>query len=210
VLVGLAATAAAQQARDDGGSARLQAMVSQLTTEKTQLQAENKDVKAKLDAANAQLKTLRDQNTALERRLGQTEASLSQATATSTRGAEQAAQLRTRMDELVAQFRDTIETLRQTELERNQFRDTLAQRQSALDQCVTNNDKLFETGVEILDRYEGKGCFSSIRENEPFTQNKRVQLQNLVDEYRWKLEDERLPEAPRDPAVSADSKADGS
>jgi chromosome segregation ATPase len=202
VLLGLAAVAQAQQTRDDGGSARLQAMVSQLTTEKTQLQAENKDAKTKLDAANAELKKLRDQNAALERRLGQTETSLSQSNATNTRSAAQTAQIQTRMDTLVAQFRETIETLRQTEVERNQLRDKLAARESTLAQCVTNNDKLFDTGVEILGRYEEKGCFSSLRENEPFTQNKRVQLQNLVDEYRWKLEDEKLPEASRDAAAA--------
>ncbi len=54
----------------------------------------------------------------------------------------------------------------------------------------------------MLDRYEEKGCFSAMRENEPFTQNKRVQLQNLVDEYRWALEDQKLPETAQ-PAVAA-------
>lgn len=207
VLVGFAATAAAQQARDDGGSARLQAMVVTLTTEKTQLQAENKDVKGKLDAANAELKTLREQKASLERRVAATEMSLTQSNTTNTRSTEQAAQARSRMDEIVAKFRETIETLSQTELERNTLRDTLAGREGTLKQCVANNDKLFATGVEILDRYEQKGCFSSLRENEPFTQNKRVQLQNLVDEYRWQLEDQRLPQNAAKPAAE---NADGS
>jgi chromosome segregation ATPase len=220
VLLSLvAATASAQQARDDGGAARLQAMVSQLTTEKTQLQAENKDVKGKLDAANAELKKLRDQNADLEKRLSQSEVSLSQSTAANTRSTEQATQLRARMDEVVKQFRETIENLRKTELERNELKTTLAARESVLGTCVTNNDKLFATGNEILDRYETKGCFASVREKEPFTQNKRVQLQNLVDEYRWKLEDQRLPEnaakgtaarpsgaAPQSSAANADGK----
>jgi chromosome segregation ATPase len=195
LMTGVAAIASAQQARDDGGAARLQAMVSQLTSEKTQLQAENKDMKAMLDAANADLKKARDQSADLQRRLSQNEAALSQSTAANTRSADQAAQQRTRMDELVKQFRETIENLRQTELERNQLKTMLAARESVLTQCVANNDKLFATGNEILDRYESKGCFSSVREKEPFTQNKRVQLQNLVDQYRWQLEDQKLPES---------------
>jgi len=193
LFAGVAAIASAQQARDDGGAARLQAMVSQLTTEKTQLQAENKDMKGKLDAANADLKKVRDQNADLQKRLGQNEAALSQSTAANTRNTEQAAQLRTRMDEIVKQFRETIENLRQTELERNQLKTTLAARESVLSQCAASNEKLLATGNEILDRYESKGCFSSVREKEPFTQNKRVQLQNLVDQYRWELEDQKLP-----------------
>ena len=199
----VAASAGAQQARDDGGSARLQAMVSQLTTEKTQLQAENKDVKAKLEAANADLKKVRDQNADLERRLGQSESALAQSSATNTRSTEQNTQLRSRMDELVKQFRETIENLRKTELERNDLKTTLAAREAVLGTCVTNNDKLLATGNEILDRYEAKGCFSAAREKEPFTQVKRVQLQNLVDEYRWQLEDQKLPESVTKQAAAA-------
>jgi chromosome segregation ATPase len=200
---GLAAIAGAQQARDDGGAARLQAMVSQLTSEKTQLQAENKDMKAKLDTANADLKKARDQNADLQKRLGQNESALSQSNAANARGTEQAAQQRNRMDELVKQFRETIENLRQTELERNQLKTTLAAREGALTQCVASNDKLLATGNEILDRYESKGCFSTVREKEPFTQNKRVQMQNLVDGYRWQLEDQKLPESVTKAAGSA-------
>lgn len=200
----VAASAGAQQARDDGGAARLQAMVSQLTAERTQLQAENKDVKAKLEAANGELKKIRDQNADLTKRLSQSETSLAQSSASNTRSTEQNTQLRSRMDELVKQFRETIENLKKTELERNDLKTMLAAREAVLGTCVTNNDKLFATGNEILDRYEAKGCFASAREKEPFTQLKRVQLQNLVDEYRWKLEDEHLPDASRG-AVSGSS-----
>jgi chromosome segregation ATPase len=209
VVLGVcAATAGAQQARDDGGAARLQAMVSQLTSEKTQLQAENKDTKTKLDAANAELKKVRDQNADLQRRLSQNETSLAQSSAANTRSSEQYNTLRSRTDELVKQFREVAENLRKTEIERNDLKTTLAARESILGTCVANNDKLLATGNEILDRYEAKGCFASAREKEPFTQVKRVQLQNLVDEYRWKLEDQKLPDSvkttPKEVAAAAE------
>jgi chromosome segregation ATPase len=190
-----AGTAAAQQTRDDGGSARLQAMVQQLTTEKTRVEADNAKLEADLDKANAELKLLRDANAGLERRLGASESSLTQSAASNTRTNAALEQQRARTEEIVAEFRKTIDTLRATELERNELRASLASRESALKQCVTNNDALFTTGNEVLDRYEEKGCFSSLRENEPFTQTKRVRLQNLVDEYRWALEDQKLPES---------------
>jgi septal ring factor EnvC (AmiA/AmiB activator) len=186
--------ATAQQQRDDGGNARLQAMVQQLTAEKTRLEADNGKLKTDLDKANAELKTLRDAQAGLERRLGQSEASLSQASTANTRSSAAIEQLRAREQEIVAEYRKLAEVLRTTELERNELRTMLASRESALHQCVTANQKMFETGIEVLDRYEEKGCFSAMRENEPFTQNRRVRLQNLVDEYRWALEDQKLPE----------------
>ena len=198
----------AQQSRDDGGSARLQAMVQQLTAEKTRLEAENAKQETELDKANVELKTLRDAQAGLQRRLGQSEASLTQTNASNTRNAAAIEQLRAREAEIVAEYRKLAETLRTTELERNDLRAMLASRDSALNQCVTNNQKLFETGNEVLDRYEEKGCFSSMRENEPFTQNRRVKLQNLVDEYRWALEDQKLP-AQAAPAAAPAAATDG-
>lgn len=198
---------AAQQSRDDGASARYQAMVQQLTTERTQLQTQNADLKKQIDAANAELKKLRDDKTGLERRLSQTEGSLSQATATNTRSTQQTELQRTKMEELLQQCRMTAETLRDVELDRNRLKTTLAGHDGALKTCAANNQKLFDTGVEVLDRYEQKGCFSSLREGEPFTQNKRVQLQNLVDEYRWRLEDQLLPPSVKAAAGTAGSDA---
>jgi chromosome segregation ATPase len=207
VLLCAAGVSSAQQSRDDGNTARFQAMVQQLTTEKTQLQTQNADLKKQLDAANADLKKLRDEKSGLERRLTASEGSLNQATAANTRNTQLAERQKASQDELVAQFRMTIETLRQTELERNELKTALAARGSTLKTCVANNQKLFDTGVEVLDRYEQKGCFTSIRENEPFTQNKRVQLQNLVDEYRWKLEDDLLPASAKSAADASDGSA---
>lgn len=207
VVLCAAGPLAAQQSRDDGASARYQAMVQQLTTERGQLETRNADLKKQLDAANAELKKVRDDKTGLERRLASTEGSLSQATATNTRSTRLAEQQQAKMEELVQQFRMTIETLRETELERNELKSALAARASTLKTCATNNQKLFDTGVEVLDRYEQKGCFSSLREGEPFTQNKRVQLQNLVDEYRWRLEDQLLPAAVKSAAEAAGAAA---
>jgi chromosome segregation ATPase len=191
----LAASLAAQATRDDGGSARFQAMIQQLTQEKTQLTADNAKLKGDLDKAKAELEALRGEQAGLQRRLGQSEASLNQSNASNSRNAQLVEQQRARLEELVAQFRQTIEQLRALELERNDLKVQLASRESALNQCATNNQKLFETGNEVLDRYEQKGCFAAMRENEPFMQLKRVQFQNLVDEYRWALEDQKLPES---------------
>jgi chromosome segregation ATPase len=204
----IAGSVSGQQTRDDGGNARLQAMVQQLTSEKVRLEAENTKLKADLDKANASLKTLGDERASLEQRLGQSEASRNQASAANTRSTALIEQQQTRMEEIVAQFRETIEVLRTTELERNELRTMLASRDSAFKQCAAANQKLFETGNEVLDRYEDKGCFSSMRENEPFTQNRRVQLQNSVDEYRWALEDQKLPESAS-PASEPPTATDG-
>jgi uncharacterized protein (DUF3084 family) len=168
-----------------------------LTSEKTQLQADNTKLKTERDAANAGLKKLRTEKESLDRQLSQNETSLTRASSANTRNTELMEQQKKRTEDLVAQFRQTIEQLRTTELERNELKAQAETRQRAFEQCVASNQKLFETGNEVLDRYENKGKWDALREREPFTQTRRVRLQNLVDEYRWALQDQRLPETAK-------------
>jgi chromosome segregation ATPase len=201
----VAGAADAQQSRDDGGAARLQAMVQTLTNDKTQLQADNKKLKTELDAANAELKKLRDDKAALERKVGQSETSLSQVNATNTRNEATLAQQRTRMDELIAEFKKTAESLKATEIEGNNLKSKLDSRDRAFNQCVANNQKLFETGNDVLNKFEDRGRWAAARTREPFTQNKRVQMQNMIDEYRWALEDQKLPRSTQTGAAGAET-----
>jgi hypothetical protein len=48
---------------------------------------------------------------------------------------------------------------------------------------------------QLLERYEKKGCMSSLLEQEPFTQIKRVELENLVEDYRDRLDAAKIPAA---------------
>jgi chromosome segregation ATPase len=194
-LLALASLAAAQQAREGGGDARLQAMVQQLTAERAELQTENRELEAELRERAAELEAAQAEITSLRGDVAESSSSLEQSKATSDRNAALVAQLRARVEEIVAEFRRTAEVLRQTELERNELSAMLASKDSSLEQCITNNLALYQTGIEVLDQYEEKGCFTSARQRGPFTQLKRVEIENLVDEYRWRLEDGLLPQA---------------
>lgn len=62
--------------------------------------------------------------------------------------------------------------------------------------CEAMNEKLFEVGTEILDRYAAMDVADAISAKEPFLGFKRVELQNLVQDYRDKLLDQKVQEAP--------------
>jgi multidrug efflux pump subunit AcrA (membrane-fusion protein) len=68
----------------------------------------------------------------------------------------------------------------------------------------THNRELFHIGTEVLERYENFGLGKAIAAREPFTKLTRVKLQTLVQDYRDKLEDNRvkLPPAPDAPAAT--------
>ena len=50
------------------------------------------------------------------------------------------------------------------------------------------NLQLYKYSVELMDRYKNKGVWSGVAQMEPFTGLKRVEIENLLDEYRDKLE----------------------
>ena len=114
----------------------------------------------------------------------------------------QAEQLRERNDAF-SQERRKLTTEMQAmqkagERERSEFsvkqgeRDnTVKTLQSGLRECQSQNVKLYRVGRELLERYEKKTCGEIVREQEPFTRLKRVELENQLEGYRDRLDDGR-------------------
>lgn len=55
--------------------------------------------------------------------------------------------------------------------------------------CFDNNKKLFNVNNELLGRYEEKGAWDVVAQKEPFTQLKRVEIENLIQDYQYQIED---------------------
>ena len=68
----------------------------------------------------------------------------------------------------------------------------IGQRDREITACETKNLKLYEYNVDLLGRYEGKGFVDVIRQREPLTGLKGVEMENLLEEYRDKLDDQKI------------------
>ncbi len=194
----------AQVERSGGGAnAQLAAQYQQAVTERTQLQSENDKLKKALDDAKKQLQTANQQLTALKSGAGLTQAQLAAARAASQHDAQALEQSRTRMQELVDHFRDSTASLMRLETERSQLQQQLAQSKSDFDQCADRNYQLYQADLDVLAHYEHQGMFSYMERAEPFTRIKRVQIENLVDEYRARAEELRVQRnaEPKNPAA---------
>ena len=196
----ISGTAVAQTARSGGGggNAQLIQQLQQLGTERTQLQAENERMKKELD----ELRKERDGLKAGQKTLTAREQAATAAVARGAQERESAAseltQQKARMQELIGKFRETAQTLKEVETDRAAKTQQLATRDTELKTCVDRNLALYQLNGEVLDRLEHQGLWSHLARSEPFTQIKRTQLENLVDGYRQKAEDQRV--APPVPA----------
>lgn len=185
--------------RDGGGAANAQsqALIQQLGMERTRLNAENAKLKKQVKELEEKLDSANSENNEMNSQLGSTQKQLSTKSALSD---ELRARLETangKLQELIAKFRETIGNLRQVEDESEQRRQNINKLEQELKVCATNNVELSKLGYEMLDNYEDKGFWARAGQSEPFTQIKRVRIENLVDDYTYLIEDQeyKLPEA---------------
>jgi chromosome segregation ATPase len=200
----VAAVAQAQTARSGGApNAQLMQQMQQLASERTSLQAENARLKKDLDQTRKERDALKGEQKALEGRARASAAAVAQESATQRANATLEQQIKTgkeQMEQLVAKFRETLQTLKEVETDRSATKQTLSNREHELSACVDRNAALYKLNEEVLTHFEHESSWSRVARAEPFTQIKKVQLENLVDDYKARAKDQRLPPAADAPS----------
>jgi chromosome segregation ATPase len=102
------------------------------------------------------------------------------------------AELRARLDEAAKQNQAVSAQRDQLEQDLKTAASVLAKENEQRKLCETNNAALYGIGRELVDWYGRKGAFHAILEAEPFTRMKSVEMENLLENYREKLEGQRL------------------
>ena len=86
---------------------------------------------------------------------------------------------------MTQQYSDTSKALQQLQKEKEQEQKRLS---GDIEVCEKKNAQLYQISVELMDKYQSKGVFTSLLQAEPFTQLEKVKMQNLLQEYRDKAE----------------------
>lgn len=201
LLVCATVPAAAQTARNGGGANdQLMQQMQQLAAERTTLQAENSRMKRELDEVRKERDALKGTQETSAKRARASEVALAHSAQERESTAAELAKTKERTQELIGKFRETIEELRTVESDRTTVKQQLATRDTELKTCVNDNVALYKLNGEVLTRLEGQGFWSGVARAEPFTKLKRVELENLADEYRGRAEDARVPATETSPA----------
>ncbi len=87
------------------------------------------------------------------------------------------------------EFRVTSNTLADTEQK-------LAVQTDNFETCYNNNKALFDINQEILGKYEGKGFWQVLSQKDPLIGLTQVKVENLVQDYQYKIDDLELTLAP--------------
>ncbi len=210
MVFGLAPASAQQNSREQEQLRRLRQQIQQLQQQHSDQQqavqrteADKTQALTQLEAAQTELKRTRATLAARVRLEGQAQNELQDLREQNTRlGAE--------LEATKAEAQAGARSLQQQRNDQAALQRRLEQRDAALadlqarhgsqaqglQTCIANNHGLYSLGQELLKRYVDKGLGEVFAQNEPFLQFKRVTLENLVQGYQERLDQQALKAAP--------------
>jgi hypothetical protein len=151
---------------------RAQFMLRQLNSQKVQLESKNAALTAELDALRKESAKQLKQQKAGNKKL------------------DAAGKKKDNyIEKLKQKLKETLIALRTSEQERLQANSTGKALDSELKQCVSNNHQLVHMNDRLIENYNNKGVWDSIVQNEPFTGINQVEIENILQEYRFANED---------------------
>jgi len=144
--------------------AKAQRMLRQMSLERDVAQAENVKLKSELEEINRKLAGVRKSSEAALAKSQESNAALND------------------------NLQQTGQKLRQAESEKNQLQDMVNGQAELIQSCESKNTNLVQVNRELLDRYQKKGFFDALLQREPLTQLKRVEIENVVQEYQDQID----------------------
>lgn len=179
VCVALAPTAYADDTNAQKALQKAQFMLRQATSEKAELQTQ-------LDAANQQVEQLSRELTAAK------SGAANDRQRTEEKYSSAIAQWKQRDTDTAAELAAIRQQLKQEMAQRREVESQLQKQKNNFAACYENNKKLSDIGTQLLSRYENKGFGDVLKQREPFTGISRVELENLVQDYRYQLDGLRV------------------
>jgi hypothetical protein len=167
-LVIVAGVASAADTDEQKALVRAQRLLHQMSQERDAAQAENAKLKIEVEELNKKLGGLKKSS----------ETSLAKAHENNVA--------------LNESLQKTTQNLHQTETEKTQLQATVVDQAQLIESCAAKNVKMVQINRELLDHYAQKGCFDAMLQREPLTQLKRVELENIVQEYQDQIDQQEF------------------
>jgi chromosome segregation ATPase len=95
-------------------------------------------------------------------------------------------------DELAGKERTAVATIGERDRSVKTYQTDLARQNKEIVACEAKNAKLYELNVELVERYRTKSVQDALLQKDPFTGIKDVEVFNIVQEYRDKLDAQRV------------------
>lgn len=154
---------------------KVQASSKAAESEAARLQGEVKASKRQQISVARELTLVKEKLATTEQRLSETQQTLTETTAKLT---------------------ETTRALQQSDAEKRNLETVRVRNEGDLASCERKNVALYQVGRSLMDRFEHKTCGEILAQKDPFTGLKRVETENLLEEYRDKLDEQKWIRPP--------------
>ena len=197
------ASAAADDKKDRDAQRKLRLMMQSMEQEKAVLASEKNSLSGQVESLNKQVSDLKNSSASVSRKKDAHAVALeNELLVVKESNLSLSSKLQTTqssLDELTAKYQTSLQSLQASVEQGDEYKMKLQEsvsnvsRQSQLiEMCEKKNMALYDLNVEILDRYRNKGVWSALLQAEPFTQIKKVEINNILQEYKEKLDDQKM------------------
>ena len=167
---------------NDDAIARAQYMLRQMNAEMVQLKASQQSLLAEKESLQKDFDQLQNKYEKLTSKSSKKQQAMS----------DQVSELKQKYIEIVEQHNEARKQLSEATQENDRLYAVASEQTKSIDLCVNNNKKLYEINHELLVKYENKGVWDSMTQAEPFSGLTPAQIENLVDDYQYRLDDLRV------------------
>ena len=175
---------------------QIQSQVSSLEQEKARLgqdlekaDKEAKAAKSRVYRLNRELKSEQAKSDGLAKELEQTKQELGSSQ-------ERLAQTSKLLEVRTRDLQQTSQNLALTQAEKQRLEGVKAWQETEIGLCEGKNKQLYGIGRELMVRFQNKSCAEITAENNPFTGPRRVEVENLMEQYRDQLDDQKIIKPP--------------
>ena len=197
------ASAAVDDKKDRDAQRKLRLMMQSMEQEKAVLASEKNSLSGQVESLNKQVSDLKNSSASVSRkkdaRVVALENELLAVKESNLSLSSKLQATQSSLEELTAKYQTSLQSLQasveQGDEYKMKFQESVSNvsRQSQLiEMCEKKNMALYDLNVEILDRYRNKGVWSALLQAEPFTQIKKVEINNILQEYKEKLDDQKM------------------
>ncbi len=162
--------------------ARAQYMIRQINAELNQLKTLNQRMKSDMQSLENKYKSLKKKYSKLDNKSKKNKNILS----------GRVVEIKQAYSAEVSSHNETRKRLQLVESNNKHLSDVGSENQQRLNMCIGNNHKLYDINIEILTKYENKGVWDSLSQAEPFSNLTQVEIENLVDDYQYHMDDIRV------------------
>ena len=168
---------------------RTQEALRESRAETSELTAGKAAAEQKLKAASDELEAMRRESRSVAASL---RAQLQTATGAQAEFTQKLAEATRQLAALTDRQRESAGQLAERETQLKRLQQDLETSKAANASCEGKNLKLYQYSQALLDQYRRKGVWAALAQKEPVTGIREVGIENVVEEYRSKLDDQRV------------------